>query len=63
MTLTYRILKEQLDLLSDEQLNDEVAIYENETESYVFIDDFEFADEDDDILQSGHLILVILDLN
>lgn len=59
--MTYKELKEQLDNLSEEQLNQDVTVYDShQDEYYGSYTDLEFTPNDEtDVLDPNHAYIVI----
>lgn len=57
--LTYRKLKEAIEAIPENQLDDNVTIYDPADEEFYQALTTEITDEEVDVLDPGHLIIVI----
>lgn len=55
--MTYRQLFEQLKKLNNEQLNQDVTVYDKRQDEYFAASEFVIASEVDDILDAGHYVM------
>jgi len=60
MGFSYRKLKDELNRLTDEQLDQDATIYDDDDKEFYPVEDHDLADETvQDVLDNGHYFLVI----
>jgi len=57
--MTYKELLKQLNRMSSDRLEDTATIYDPYTDEYVAVVDTRIADKDVDVLDEGHLYLIM----
>ena len=57
--MTYKELKAHIDVMDEEQLNQDVTLYDSADDEFCPIDDISFADNLCDVLDTNHPYLVI----
>lgn len=61
MPITYRELKEKLESIPEEHLDDDVTVYYIPIDEYTQMNDLLIADDKNDVLNAGHPYLTVQD--
>ena len=59
MAITWKRIKDLLDGFTPEQLNDTATVWDAPVDEYCHVDDTLLVDESQDVLDPGHMVLVI----